>query len=84
MAADEAEMMFERMIDRVQRRTEAAAKARVLKLTERMRAGLPRGIEAEAAPEGVRLSGRDLRRRFVLDAALRWLPLGSARDRRLS
>ena len=65
--------MFERIMDRVQRQTERKAEARVLELTERLRAQLPSGIEAEAAKGAVRLAGRSLKRRFTLEPALRWM-----------
>ncbi len=65
--------MFERAMARVGRLAERRRRKRIDVLAERMREAVPRGIELEAAPEGVRLSGRDLRRRFALDPALRWL-----------
>jgi hypothetical protein len=68
--------MFEKLARRVQAQAESKAKERTLELTERVRAELPRGIKAEATPEGIRLSGRGLKRRFVLDPALRWLLAG--------
>lgn len=68
-------MMFERLMDRARTRAEQRARERVLKLAEEMRAELPRGIDAEAGSEGVRLIGRGLRRRFVLEPALRWMRL---------
>jgi len=67
--------MFEDLTERVGRHAERRARKRVLELTERMRVELPPGVRAEAAAEGVMLSGRGLRRRFVTDAALRWMRL---------
>ncbi|WP_431871927.1 hypothetical protein [Allosphingosinicella sp.] len=45
---------------------------------------MPRGIQVEAVEDGIRLVGRDLLRRFLLDPALRWLALGQARGERES
>ena len=68
--------MFERLSERVEREARERAAARASELAERMRASLPGGIEAEAAPEGVLLTGRGIARRFALDPALRWLVAG--------
>ena len=68
--------MFERLSERVERDARERAEARASELAERMRAILPGGIEAEAAPEGVLLTGRGIARRFALDPALRWLAAG--------
>jgi len=65
--------MFERAMERARMAATGRAQARVLELTERMRAELPRGVAAEAAAGGVRLKGRNLRRRFALEPALRWM-----------
>ena len=67
--------MFEQLTERMARKAELRAKQRTLELVAQMNAELPQGIEAEAAAEGVRLSGRNLRRRFVLEPALRWMRL---------
>jgi hypothetical protein len=73
LAPDEAELMFERAMERARLLASGRAEARVLELTERMRACLPRGIAAEAGAGGVRLKGRNLRRRFAIEPALRWM-----------
>lgn len=65
--------MFEQTFARVSRSAERRRLARIEMLAERMRAAVPGGIEVEPVPEGVRLSGGDLRARFALDPALRWL-----------
>jgi hypothetical protein len=65
--------MFERMMARAARTAEAKARQRAAGLAERMKAKLPPGIKVTVEDRGVRLSGRDLARRFVLDPALRWL-----------
>lgn len=67
--------MFERAEEAVRRQAERRAEARVLQLTQEMRETLPRGIEAEARPEGVALSGPGLKQRFMTEAALRWMRL---------
>ena len=67
--------MFERMVERATRQAERRAKAHVIELTQRFRAELPGGITAEAAEGGVRLMGRNLRRRLALEPALRWMRL---------
>lgn len=66
-------MMFEGLAARMRRRAEARAAERGAALAAELAGALPAGIEAEAVEEGVRLSGRGLRRRFARDSALRWL-----------
>lgn len=65
--------MFERLMERAARKAGQRTQARIVTLASRMEGALPSGIDCEAAREGVRLSGRGLRRRFALDPALRWL-----------
>jgi hypothetical protein len=65
--------MFERVFARVSRSAERRRRERIEMLAEHMRAAVPGDIEVEPAPEGVRLAGRDLKRRFALDPAMRWL-----------
>jgi hypothetical protein len=65
--------MFEGMMVRASRLAEQRARRRSTRLAERARDALPAGVKAEAQPEGVVLSGRGLRRRFLIDPALRWL-----------
>lgn len=65
------------MFDRITRRAEAAAaeraRVRARGLADRVRAELPRGIEADAVNGGLVLVGRALKRRFALNPMLRWL-----------
>lgn len=65
--------MFERMTERAERAGRRKARAVSADLAARMRAELPGDIAAEAADEGVILSGRGIGARFALDPALRWL-----------
>lgn len=65
--------MFEALEGRVRLLAERRARERAQALAEELRAELPRGIAAEAVPDGVRLSGRGIGRRLVLEPALRWL-----------
>ena len=65
--------MFERLAERARRLAEARAAERRRALKQEMEAALPPGIRVEVSEEGVRLSGRGLVRRFVLDARLRGL-----------
>jgi hypothetical protein len=65
--------MFERITKRAVRVAEAKAQGRAAELAERMKEELPRGIAVAVEDRGIRLSGRQLARRFALDPALRWL-----------
>ncbi|HYJ52657.1 MAG TPA: hypothetical protein VEW04_05750 [Allosphingosinicella sp.] len=65
--------MFERLAARLRCAAEAQAAARREALAAKLAAALPPGVYAEAARDGVRLSGKGLRRRFARDAMLRWL-----------
>jgi hypothetical protein len=65
--------MFERITERAVRAAEAKARARAAQLAAGMKKELPRGIEVVVEDRGIRLSGRQLARRFALDPALRWL-----------
>jgi hypothetical protein len=65
--------MFERMTSRVQLLAERRARARIAGLAARIRDEVPKDVEVEETKEGVRLKGRNLRRRFALEPALRWL-----------
>jgi hypothetical protein len=65
-------MMFERLEARAGRRALERAEERREALAAELGEALP-GVGAEAAEEGVRLSGRGLKRRFARDPALRWL-----------
>ncbi len=66
-------MMFERMTARAGEAARRRARERKAELAERVAAELPPGIAVEQAEEGIALSGRDIRRRFALEPALRWL-----------
>ena len=65
--------MFERAVGRISRAAERRRRDRINGLADRMRAAVPGGIEVEPTENGVRLSGRGLRRRFAFEPALRWL-----------
>lgn len=65
--------MFETLVDRAGRLALARADARRREIAERLEAELPGGIRVETGPEGVRLSGRGLVRRILLDPRLRAL-----------
>jgi hypothetical protein len=65
--------MLERMNERVRVRAAALAQDAASRLAERARDALPPGISAAAEPDGILLSGRDLRRRMALDPPLRCL-----------
>lgn len=67
--------MFEKLAVRAARKAELRAKERLMELNERIGADLPQGVRAEATGEGVVLSGRGLKQRFVMEAALRWMRL---------
>lgn len=65
--------MFETLLDRLGRTARARAEARRREIADRLEAGLPGGIRVETAAEGVRLTGRGLARRILLDPRLRAL-----------
>lgn len=67
--------MFEEFSKRVEQTVRRRAKMRASELAAGMRSEVPRGIEVEVVGGGVRLSGRGLLRRFLLDPTLRWLAL---------
>lgn len=71
--------MFEPLTARAARAAERRARERAAALAEEIRAVLPGDIRVEAEAQGVRLSGRALRRRLALDSALRWTLLGLTR-----
>ena len=74
--------MFERLLLRSNLRADERARARAEALAERLADAVPAGIAVRAAEGGVVLSGRGLRRRFALEAALRWLAVRQAQDGR--
>jgi hypothetical protein len=65
--------MFEGLEPRARRAAERRAKARAAELAQQMGELLPRGISAEAVDGGVAVSGRGIRRRWLLEPALRWM-----------
>lgn len=65
--------MFERMEERVARRTRGIAAERTRELAERLREEAPAGVEIMAAGTDVELRGRGLRRRSALEPRLRTL-----------
>ena len=65
--------MFERIEERIGRAALALARRRIATIAERLSGELPRGVAAEIAADGVRLTGRGLRRRLALQPALRAL-----------
>ena len=66
-------MMFETLLERVRRRAEARARAAAARIAEAAAADAPRGVAVEASAGAVRLSGRGLGRRVVVEPAVRWL-----------
>lgn len=71
--------MFEPLTARAARAAERRARERAAALAGEIRAALPSDIRVEAEAQGVRLSGRALRRRMALDSALRWTLSGLTR-----
>jgi hypothetical protein len=69
--------MFETLEARAARAAARLARRRAAALAEEMRASLPGDIAVAVDRDGVRLSGRALRRRRALDAALRWTIAGA-------
>jgi len=72
--------VFERLRERGVERARTRAAARREGLAERMRAGVPRGIEVDVEGDEVVLSGRGLGRRLLVEPALRWLVAESRND----
>ena len=68
--------MFERIMEHARGAAARLATSRISELTEQIRSRVPTNIEVSAQENGIRLSGRALRRRFALDPALRWLLAG--------
>jgi len=69
-------MKFEALMERAERLAEARARARRRGFADRLEDALPGGVRAKAEAAGVRLSGRNLRRRLALDNGLNWLIAG--------
>jgi hypothetical protein len=65
--------MFERLRDRARRLAEARAETIRKDVAERLSREMPGGIDIRLDAAGVRVSGRGLKRRLVLNPALRAL-----------
>jgi hypothetical protein len=65
--------MFERLTARAAQLAEGRARARARQIAGEAEAVLPRGVRVGVEEGVVRLTGRRLRRRFLVDPALRWL-----------
>ena len=65
--------MFETLTARAAARAEARAAEQARRLAARLDQDLPGGVRVEADAQGVRLTGRALRRRLALDPALKWM-----------
>ena len=65
--------MLERLAERGRAACEERAQARADAVAQALAEAAPAGIRVERVAEGVALSGRGLRRRFALDAGIRWL-----------
>lgn len=68
--------MFETLTRKVEALAARRAAARRLEVAEQLRAALPRSVSADVETNGISLAGRGLKRRFVLDPALRWIAAG--------
>lgn len=71
--------MFEKLAAHVARRAQGRADAHSRTIAVRLAEEAPPDVVVEAADEGVRLSGRDLRSRLVRDPVLRRLSQGGWR-----
>lgn len=65
--------MFEELSRRAERKARRRAMARTVELARRMREAMAKDIDVEVVESGVRIAGRGLLRRFLLDPTLRWL-----------
>jgi hypothetical protein len=65
--------MFERVVERARRLGTARAGRVAERIAEDAAEAAPKGVRVEQVAGGVRLSGRDLARRMVVEPALRWL-----------
>lgn len=71
--------MFEKLSARALRRAQDKADAQATRIAARLADTVPARIEVETFEDGVRISGRGLRRRSVVDATLRGLLQGGWR-----
>lgn len=69
--------MFERLMEHARRMAARARDAKMQAVEEGLRAELPEGVSCEAGAEGVLVTGRDLKRRYVTDPALRSVLAGA-------
>lgn len=65
--------MFEGLTARAARAAEARARARAGQIAGDAEAVAPRGVRVAVEGSAVRIVGKGLRRRFLLEPALRWL-----------
>jgi hypothetical protein len=65
--------MFEHLTERGVARGERRAAELARRIAGRMGDELPAGLKSEATTTGVRLRGRRLKQRLLLDPALRWI-----------
>ena len=72
--------MFERLMLHGAALAQKAARRRIGALAEALREAAPPGVRVSEEEGAVALSGRGLRRRSALEAELRWLVPGQARD----
>ena len=64
--------MFETLMARVAARANDRAAEQARRIAARLAEALPRDVHARTDAEGVRLTGRGLKRRLALDPALKW------------
>ena len=68
--------MLERLMERGARLARERARVRADQLARDLRPHLPDNATGEAREDGVRIEGPGMRRRFALEAGLRWLAAG--------
>jgi len=68
--------MFKALVVRVHAVARRRVAAHVERLSEKARGSLPDTIAIKAEKDSVALTGRGLKRRFVLDSTLRWFAAG--------
>jgi hypothetical protein len=71
--------MFERLMVRGAALAETTARRRRKDLAEALGAEAPAGVRVSEEEGAVAIEGRELKRRFALEPALRWLILGRGR-----
>ena len=65
--------MFETLMAQAVTRADERAAERAARIAARLEEALPDDVRARADADGVRLTGRGLKRRLALDPALRWI-----------